>query len=38
MLSKVTTEGNNQSKPLKPKIYQGKKRGQTSNYYDQGNY
>ena len=38
MISKLTAHGNNQNKQFKPKIYQGKKRGQTKNYYDQGNY
>ena len=38
MMSKLTAQGSNQNKPFKPKIYQGKRRGQTRNYYDQGNY
>ena len=38
MIRKLTAQGNNQNKPFKPKIYQGKRRGQTRNYYDQGNY
>ena len=38
MMSKLTAQGNNQNKQFKPKIYQGKRRGQTRNYYDQGNY
>ena len=38
MMNKLTAHGNNQNKHFKPKIYQGKKRGQTKNYYDQGNY
>ena len=38
MMSKLTAQGNNQNTLLKPKIYQGKRRGQTRNYYDQGNY
>ena len=38
MKNKLTAQGNNQNKPFKPKIYQGKRRGQTRNYYDQGNY
>ena len=38
MLSKLSAQGNNQNKQFKPKIYQGKRRGQTRNYYDQGNY
>ena len=36
--SKLTAQGNNQNKPFKPKIYQGKRKGQTRDYYDQGNY
>ena len=35
-MSKLTGQGNNQNKQLKPKINQGKRRGQTRNYYDQG--
>ena len=38
MMSKQTAQGNKQDKQFKPKIYQVKKRGQTKNYYDQGNY
>ena len=38
MMSKLTAQGNNQNKQSKPKIYEGKRRGQTINYYDQGNY
>ena len=38
MMSKLTAQGSNQNKQFKSKIYQGKRRGQTSNYYDQGNY
>ena len=38
MMSKLTAQGNNQNKQFKPKIYQGKWRGQTINYYNQGNY
>ena len=37
MMSKLTAQGSNQNKPFQPKIYQGK-RGQTRNYYNQGNY
>ena len=37
MMSKLTAQGNNQNKQFKPKIYQGKKRGQTKHYYDQHN-
>ena len=38
MLSKLTAQGSNQNRPFKPKIYQGKRRGQTRNYYDQSKY
>ena len=38
MISKLTAQSNNQNKQFKPKIYQGKRRGQTRNYYNQGNY
>ena len=38
MMSKLTGQDNNQNKQFKPKIYQGKRRGQTRNYCDQGNY
>ena len=38
MISKLTAQSSNQNRPFKPKPYQGKKRGQTRNYYDQGNY
>ena len=38
MMSKFTAQGNNQSKQFKPKIYEGQQRGQSRNYYDQGNY
>ena len=38
MMNKLTAQGNNQNKQFKPKIYQGKWRGQSRNYYDQGNY
>ena len=34
----ITAQGNNQNKQFKPKIYQGKRKGQTIHYYDQGNY
>ena len=37
-MRQLTAQGNNQNKPFKPKIYQGKWRGQTGYYYDQGNY
>ena len=38
MMSKLRAQGSNPNRPFKPKIYQGKRRGQTRNYYDQGNY
>ena len=38
MMSKLTAQGNNQNKPFKTRIYQGKRRGQKRNYYDQSNY
>ena len=38
MMSKLTVQGSNQNKPFKLKIYQGKMRGQTRNFYDQCNY
>ena len=34
MMSKLTAQGNNQNWPFKPKMYQGKRRGQARNYYD----
>ena len=38
MISKLTAEGSSQNRPFKPKIYQGKRRGQMRHYYDQGKY
>ena len=38
MMSKLTAPGNNQNRLFKPKIYQGKGRGQTRNYYNQERY
>ena len=38
MISKLTTQGSNHNRPLKPKIYQSKRRGQMRKYYDQGKY
>ena len=38
MMSKLTAQGNKQDNWFKPKIYQGKGRGQTKQKYDQGNY
>ena len=36
-MSKLSTQGSNQNKPFKPKIYQGRNRGQGRyNYYDRG--
>ena len=37
-MNKLTAEGNNQKRPFKPKIYQGKRREQSGNYYDQDRY
>ena len=34
MMSKLTAQGTSQDRPFKPKIYQGKGRGQTRNYYN----
>ena len=31
MISKLSTQGSNQNRPFKPKIYQGRKRGQGRN-------
>ena len=36
MMSKLTTQGSSQNRPFKPKIYQGKRRGQVRNYYRYG--
>ena len=38
MLSKLTAQGSNQNRLFKQKCYQGKRRGQSSNYYDQDRY
>ena len=38
ILSKLTTQENRQNKQFKPKIYQGKKRGQTRKCYDRCSY
>ena len=36
-MSKLSTQGSNQNRPFKPKIYQERRRGQgSSNYYDRG--
>ena len=34
-MSKLTVQGSSQNRPFKPKIYQGQRRGQTRNYYNQ---
>ena len=34
MMNKLTTQDDSQNKQFKPKIYQGKRRGQTRNFYD----
>ena len=36
MVSKLTAQESNQNMLFKPKIYQGRKRGQMRQYYDQG--
>ena len=38
VMSKLTAQGNNLNKQFKPKIYQGKWRGQSRNYYHHGKY
>ena len=38
MMSKLTAQGSNQNRLCKPKIYQGKRRGQAGNYYNQDRY
>ena len=38
MMSKLTVQGPNQNKQFKTKTYQGKRKGQTRNYYDHGNH
>ena len=38
MINKLTAQGSNQNRLFKPKIYQGKRRGQMRHYYDQGKY
>ena len=38
VMSQLTDQGNNHNKPFKSKIYRGKMRELTRNYYDQGNY
>ena len=34
MMSKLAGQGSSENRPFKPKIYQGKRKGQASNYYD----
>ena len=38
MVSKLTVQSYSQNRPFKPKIYQGKRRGQASNYSNQDRY
>ena len=38
MLNKLTTKDDGLNKQFKPKIFQGKRRGQTRNFYDRCNY
>ena len=38
VMHKLTTQDNRQNKQFKPKIYQGKRRGQTRNFYDGHSY
>ena len=38
MMSKLSAQGSNQDIPFKPKIYQGKRRRQDRNNFDQGRY
>ena len=38
MINILIAQGSNQNKQFEPKIYQGKRRGQTRKCYDQGNY
>ena len=35
MISKLSTQGSNQNRPFKPKIYQWRKRGQGRNNYNE---
>ena len=37
-MSKLTAQASSQNRPFKPKIYQGKRRGQARNYYHQDRY
>ena len=36
MVSKLSVQGSSQNRTIKPKIYQGEKRGEGRNYYYQG--
>ena len=38
MMSKLTAQDDDQNKQFKPKIYQGKRRGQMRTFYDKHNY
>ena len=38
MMSKLTAQGSSVNRPFKTKIYQGKRRGQSRNCYDQDRY
>ena len=38
MMAKLTAQDSSQNRPFKPKIYQGKRRRQTRDYYVQGKY
>ena len=38
MMSKLMTQHDSQNKQFKPKIYQGKRRRQTGNFYDRHSY
>ena len=37
-MSKLTAQGSSKNRPFKPKFYQGKRRGQARNYYNQDRY
>ena len=38
MIIKLTTKEDSHTKPIKPKLYQGKRRGQMRNFYDRKDY
>ena len=38
MMSKLTAQGSSQNRSFKPKVYQGKRRGRSRNYYAQDRY